>query len=66
MLIDYSVYNYFDTWKKTVVNEQNLTVGYKKDYAKPVKIHQLRKPLKTVGRKIGPISVDNGLGTGSV
>ncbi len=66
MLNDYSVMNYFDTWKKSVVDEQNLTVGYKKDYAKPVKIHQLRKPLKTIGRNLGPISVDIGLGSGSV
>lgn len=66
MLNDYSVMNYFDTWKRSVVDEQNLTVGYKKDYARPVKIHQLRKPLKTVGRNLGPISVDIGLGSGSV
>ena len=66
MLNDYSVMNYFDTWKRSVVDEQNLTVGYKKDYARPVKIHQLRKPLKTIGRNLGPISVDIGLGSGSV
>lgn len=45
MLNDYGARVYFDKWRKTIVNEETFEVGYKNDYAKTVKIHQLRKPL---------------------
>lgn len=66
MLNDYSVMTYFDEWKKSVIDEDNLTVGYKKDYARPVKIHQLRKPFVNINKNLGPVKVDIGLGSGSV
>ena len=66
LLNDYGVLNYFDEWRKTVVDEDNLTVGYKNDYALPVKIHQLRKPQIGVSANAGPVSVNVGFGGGSV
>jgi hypothetical protein len=66
MMNDYSVMTYFDEWKKLVLDEENYTVGYKRDYAKPVKIHQLRKPQIGASFGAGPISVNIGVGGGSV
>jgi len=66
LLNDYGVMNYFDKWRSTILNEQDLTVGYKNDYAKPVRIHQLRKPQIGFQQNVGPISVNIGAGGGSV
>jgi hypothetical protein len=45
LLNDYGVKNYFDTWRSQILNEETLTVGYRNNYARLVKIHQLKKPL---------------------
>lgn len=66
MLNDYGVKNYFDTWTKLILNEETNEVGYKKDYAKSVKIHQLRKPQINKSANLGPLRVNVGLGSGSV
>lgn len=66
LLNDYGVINYFEEWRKLVVNEENLTVGYKSDYAKPVKIHQLRKPQIGRSAQAGPIRLNLGIGGGTV
>lgn len=63
---DYGVMNYFDYWKSLILDEENQTVGYKSEYAKPVKIHQLRKPLVGKTFNAGPVKVNVGLGGGSV
>lgn len=65
-LNDYGTRKYFDAWRERVIDETGQTVGYKRDYAKPVKIHQLRKPIKNIGTDIGPININVGLGGGSV
>ena len=44
VLNDYNTKLYFDEWRKLMVGETRGEVGYKKDYAKRVTIHQLRKP----------------------
>jgi len=44
VLNDYHTKLYFDEWRKLMVGEKRGEVGYKKDYAKRVTIHQLRKP----------------------
>jgi hypothetical protein len=66
MLNDYGVKNYFDTWRSLILNEDTNEVGYKKDYAKSVKIHQLRKPQIGRSASLGPLSINVGLGGGSV
>lgn len=65
-LNDYGVRKYFDSWRNIVLNEDGNIAGYKKDYAKDIKIHQLRKPIKNIGAELGPIKVNVGLGGGSV
>lgn len=66
LLNDYGVKNYFDAWMNTVFNTDTYEPGYKKDYAKPVKIHQLRKPLIGLSQGLGPIRINLGIGAGSV
>jgi|TARA_B100000035_G_scaffold284556_1_gene267536 hypothetical protein len=66
LLNDYGTRKYFDEWRKQTLNEAGGIANYKKDYAKDVKIHQLRKPIKNIGIGSGPIRVNIGLGTGSV
>ena len=56
----YGVKKYFDAWRSSIVNEETLEIGYKKDYALPIKIHQLKKAEKRLSNsfKIGPISFE--------
>lgn len=65
-LNDYGTRKYFDEWRSYTLNENGHIAAYKKDYAKDVKIHQLRKPIKNIGTSAGPIKVNIGLGGGSV
>ena len=66
LLNDYGVKNYFDAWMETVFSSDTYEPGYKKDYAKTVKIHQLRKPIVGLSQGIGPIQINLGVGAGSV
>lgn len=65
LLNDYGVRNFFDKWYSTIIAE-NFDVGYKDDYAKTVKIHQLRKPIFGRTATFGPLSANISLGGGSV
>lgn len=65
-LNDYGTRKYFDSWRNVVLNESGSIAGYKKDYAKDIKIHQLRKPIKNIGGGLGPIKVNLGIGGGTV
>lgn len=74
LMNDYSVMNYFDTWKNVILDESTGTVGYKRGingtgndgYAKTVKIHQLRKPQIGLSGQAGPVQLNLGLGGGTV
>ncbi len=68
VLNDYGIRKYFDSWRKTMVQEGDRegTVGYKEDYVGSVKIHQLRKPVFRTGFDIGPISFDLDLFAASI
>lgn len=66
LMNDYGILNYFQEWQKLVLNEDTQTVGYKNDYAKPIQIHQLRKPIIGKALGAGPIRVNLGLGGGTV
>ena len=66
LLNDYGVMNYLDEWRSLILDEKNMVVGYKRDYALPVTIHQLRRPLINTSRSLGPIRVNLGAGGGSV
>jgi len=66
LLNDYGAKTYFDAWMALVMDPDTYEPGYKSDYAKSVKIHQLRKPLVGISQGIGPIRVNVGVGEGSV
>lgn len=66
LLNDYGTKKYFDEWKNSILNEESSFAKYKSEYAKPVKIHQLRKPMKNIGADLGPININVGIGGGSV
>jgi hypothetical protein len=74
MLNDYSVKNYFDEWQSQIFEMgygengalTKQVVGYKDDYAYPIKIHQLRKLQIGFSANLGPISGNIGFGGGSV
>ena len=63
---DYGIMKYFDQWRARTVNEETHEAKYKKDYVRPIKIHQLRKPILNKGVSAGPIRVNIGLGQGTV
>lgn len=74
MLNDYGVKNYFDEWYKLMLDDGMSADGqktaqvvkYKSEYAKSIKIHQLRKAQLGFSGSLGPISANVGLGGGSV
>ena len=74
MLNDYSVKNYFDEWMSQILDDgygpsgqkTAQVVKYKDEYAKSIKIHQLRKPQVGFSANLGPITANVGLGGGSV
>lgn len=45
LLNDYGIKNYFDKWANLAVDPDTYEIGYKKDYAKPVKIQALKKGI---------------------
>jgi len=63
---DYGIKKYFDSWVSTIINEETGEIGYKSDYAKSVKVHQLRKPLIGFSKNLGPLRGSLQLGGGSV
>jgi hypothetical protein len=64
VLNDYGVKKWFDSWQKTIVGDNeggNIPlgfVGYKNEYAKSIKIHQLRKPIARFGFDLGPLDIN--------
>jgi hypothetical protein len=74
MLNDYSVKNYFDAWFDLIIDDGFSADGkktaqivkYKDEYAKSIKIHQLRKPQIGFSASLGPITGNIGFGGGSV
>ena len=63
---DYGIIKYFDEWRDMTINQIPGEAFYKKDYAKPIKIHQLRRPLAGKTLSAGPIKLNLGLGGSSV
>lgn len=43
LMNDYGIKKYFEYWQSKAVNQTSYEIGYKKEYAKPVKIQQLKK-----------------------
>ena len=65
-LNDYGIRKYLDTWMSTMVNEEDHLIGYKSDYQRDIRIHQLRKPIINKNIDVGPVDINIGLGQGTV
>jgi len=66
LMNDYGVKTYFDAWIASTINEETGGVAYKSEYAKSVKIHQLRRAIKGRSIDVGPLSANVGIGGGTV
>ncbi len=66
LMNDYGVKTYFDAWIASTINEETGGVAYKSEYAKSIKIHQLRRAIKGRSIDIGPLSANVGIGGGTV
>lgn len=66
LMNDYGVKTYFDAWVASTINEETGGVAYKSEYAKSIKIHQLRRAIKGKSIDIGPLSANVGIGGGTV
>lgn len=66
LLNDYGVKTYFDKWMSSIIDPETNEIGYKNNYAKSVKIHQLRKPLINKSTSLGIANISIGIGGGSV
>ena len=61
VLNDYGVKKWFDSWQKEIVGDYGSMsgfVGYKSDYTKSIRIHQLRKPIARFGFDLGPLDIN--------
>ncbi|MAE55834.1 MAG: hypothetical protein CMK23_07540 [Porticoccaceae bacterium] len=65
VLNDYGIKKYFDKWYSTTVIDDFSVAPYKSEYARDIKIHQLRKPLVNKNFNVGPINIDVGIGQGT-
>ena len=63
---DYSAKDYFDNWRKKILDEETLTVKYKTEYQEYVRIHQLKRPIFGINRdvNIGPLGFNIDLNIG--
>lgn len=66
MLNDYGVRKYFDAWYESTVNKDTGKAIYFNNYARQIKIHQLRKPITNKKFGAGPISLNVNIGQGTV
>ena len=66
LLNDYSVRKYFDTWYASTVAQNTGKALYFNNYAKQIKIHQLRKPITNKKLGAGPINLNVNIGQGTV
>jgi hypothetical protein len=57
LLNDYGVRKFFESWKSSIINEETSEVGYKRDYQRDIKIHQLKRPITNKEAKKGPFDI---------
>lgn len=57
LLNDYGVMKFFEGWKRSILNEETGEVGYKLNYQRDVKIHQLKRPISNTEAKKGPFDL---------
>jgi len=66
LLNDYGIRKYFDTWYASTVAQNTGKAIYHNNYARQIKIHQLRKTITNKKFGAGPISLNVGIGQGTV
>ena len=65
VLNDYGIKDYFDNWyKRTIIDDYSI-VPYKNEYARDIKILQLRRPITSKTFNVGPISIGADIGGGT-
>lgn len=57
LLNDYGVRKFFEGWKSSIVNENTGEVGYKREYQRDIKIHQLKRPITNKELEKGPFEI---------
>lgn len=65
LLNDYGVKKLFDNWYARTVNDDAQIAPYKNEYARDVKILQLRRPITSKTFNVGPISIGADIGGGT-
>jgi hypothetical protein len=65
VLNDYGIKKYFDNWYSRTVYDNAQSVPYKSQYARDVKILQLRRPITTKSFTVGPLSIGADIGGGT-
>lgn len=65
VLNDYGIKDYFDKWYGRTVLDDVSVAPYKNEYARDVKILQLRRPITSKSFTIGPISIGADIGGGT-
>lgn len=65
VLNDYGIKKYFDNWYERVVVDDLSIAPYKNEYARDVKIMQLRRPITSKTFNVGPISIGADIGGGT-
>lgn len=66
MLNDYGVRKYFDAWYDSTVSKSTGKAIYFNNYARQMKIHQLRKPITNKKFGAGPVNLNVNIGQGTV
>ena len=65
VLNDYGIKKYFDNWYERSILDDFSIARYKNEYARDVKIMQLRRPITSKTFNVGPISVCADIGGGT-
>lgn len=66
LLNDYSVRKYFDAWYSSTTSQDTGKALYHDNYARQIKIHQLRKPITNKRFGAGPVNLNVNIGQGTV
>tara|TARA_B100001287_G_scaffold48865_1_gene37887 strand:- start:6925 stop:7617 length:693 start_codon:yes stop_codon:yes gene_type:complete len=65
VLNDYGIKDYFDNWYGSVVIDDFSVAPYKSEYARDIKILQLRRPITSKSFNVGPINIGADIGGGT-
>ena len=68
LMNDYGVKDYFDRWRDRILTIRDFAwqPNFKNTYARPIEIHQLKKPILGFSKRLGPIRLEADIGGGTV